>query len=104
MVRVTGELDCFGASIHLREPDKLEDKVEWFFHGIIDPLLLWRESISRKKGRGGGECRGKLQVPKQGERAETKELRKISVDGLLIKIVESEEVRVDVGVLDQGMN
>ncbi|RRT71071.1 hypothetical protein B296_00019984 [Ensete ventricosum] len=29
MVRVTGELDCFGAYIHLREPDKLEDKVEY---------------------------------------------------------------------------
>ncbi|RWW75564.1 hypothetical protein BHE74_00016410 [Ensete ventricosum] len=42
----------------------------------------------------------KLQVPRQGERAEVKELHKTDVDGLLIKIVESEELRVDAGVLD----
>ncbi|RRT49512.1 hypothetical protein B296_00005652 [Ensete ventricosum] len=47
-------------------------------------------------------CNGKLQVPRQGERAEAKELHKTSVDGLLIKIAESEGLWVDVGVLDQG--
>ncbi|RWW00036.1 hypothetical protein GW17_00037026 [Ensete ventricosum] len=72
------------------------------FCGVIDPLLSWRESIGRKRGRGGGECRGKLQVPRQGGRAEAKELHKTGVDGLLIKIAESEGLRVDAGVLDQG--
>ncbi|RWV88009.1 hypothetical protein GW17_00049946 [Ensete ventricosum] len=56
------------------------------FRGVIDPLLSWRESIGREISRGGGECRGKLQVPRQGGRAETKELHKTGVDGLLIKI------------------
>ncbi|RRT54073.1 hypothetical protein B296_00030845 [Ensete ventricosum] len=72
------------------------------FCGVIDPLLSWRERIGRKRGRGGGECKDKLQVPRQGERAETKELHKTGVDGLLIKIAESEGLRVDAGVLDQG--
>ncbi|RRT49483.1 hypothetical protein B296_00026035 [Ensete ventricosum] len=72
------------------------------FRGVIDPLLSWRESIGRKRGRGDGECRGKLQVPRQGGRAKAKELHKTSVDGLLIKIVESERLRADTGVLDQG--
>ncbi|RWV78994.1 hypothetical protein GW17_00059943 [Ensete ventricosum] len=61
------------------------------FRGVIDPLLSWRESIGRKRGRGGGECKGKLQVPRQGGRAEAKELHKTDVDGLLIKIVKSED-------------
>ncbi|RWW38599.1 hypothetical protein BHE74_00056158 [Ensete ventricosum] len=72
------------------------------FRGVIDPLLSWRESIGRKRGRGGGECKGKLQVPRQGGRAEAKELHKTDVDGLLIKIVKSEGLWVDAGVLDQG--
>ncbi|RZS15885.1 hypothetical protein BHM03_00047792 [Ensete ventricosum] len=55
-----------------------------------------------KGGRGGGECKGKLQVPRQGGRAEAKKLHKTDVDGLLIKIAESEGLRVDAGVLDQG--
>ncbi|RWW43228.1 hypothetical protein BHE74_00051133 [Ensete ventricosum] len=72
------------------------------FRGVIDPLLSWRESIGRKRGRGGGECKGKLQVPRQGGRTEAKELHKTDVDGLLIKIVESEGLWVDARVLDQG--
>ncbi|RRT53002.1 hypothetical protein B296_00016426 [Ensete ventricosum] len=56
------------------------------FHGVIDPLLSWRESIGRKRGRGGGECKDKLQVPSQGRRAEAKKLHKTDVDGLLIKM------------------
>ncbi|RWW73819.1 hypothetical protein BHE74_00018266 [Ensete ventricosum] len=73
------------------------------FYGVIDPLLSWRESIGRKRGRGDGECRGKLQVPRQGRRAEAKELHKANVNGLLIKITENEGLQVDAGVLDQGM-
>ncbi|RWW48728.1 hypothetical protein BHE74_00045178 [Ensete ventricosum] len=54
-----------------------------------------------KRGRGGGECRDKLQVPRQDGRAKAKELHKTGVDGLLIKITESEGLRVDAGVLDK---
>ncbi|RRT66142.1 hypothetical protein B296_00002553 [Ensete ventricosum] len=74
------------------------------FREVIDPLLSWRESIGRKRSRGGGEYRGKLQVPRQGGRAEAEELHKTGVDGLLIKIAESEGLQVDTGVLDQGTN
>ncbi|RWW37639.1 hypothetical protein BHE74_00057213 [Ensete ventricosum] len=81
IIGAAGELDCFSAHIHLREPDKSEDKAEC---------------------RGGGECKGKLQVPRQGGRVEAKKLHKIDVDELLIKIAESEGLRVDAGVLDQG--
>ncbi|RZR75480.1 hypothetical protein BHM03_00058847 [Ensete ventricosum] len=72
------------------------------FRGVIDPLLSWRESIGRKRGRGGGECKGKLQVPRQGGRAKAKELHKTGVDGLLIKIAKSEGLWVDARVLEQG--
>ncbi|RZR98398.1 hypothetical protein BHM03_00027749 [Ensete ventricosum] len=54
-----------------------------------------------KRGRGSGECRDKLQVPKQGVRAEAMKLHKTDVDGLLIKIAKSERLRVDAGVLNQ---
>ncbi|RRT67164.1 hypothetical protein B296_00015511 [Ensete ventricosum] len=60
-----------------------------------------RESIGHKRGRGGGEYRGKLHVPRQGGRTEAKKLYKTGVDGLLIKIAESEGLRVDARVLDQ---
>ncbi|RRT41960.1 hypothetical protein B296_00031295 [Ensete ventricosum] len=73
----------------------------WDFRGVIDPLLSWRESVGRKRGQGGRECNDKLQVPRQGGRVEAKELHKIGVNGLLIKIAESEGLRVDAGVLDQ---
>ncbi|RRT34371.1 hypothetical protein B296_00025696 [Ensete ventricosum] len=65
------------------------------FRGVIDPLLSWRESIGRKRGRGDGEYKDKLQVPRQGGRAGAKELYKTGVDGLLIKIAESEGLRID---------
>ncbi|RZS00591.1 hypothetical protein BHM03_00030312 [Ensete ventricosum] len=100
---------CFSAHILLREPGKSKDKADSTmvpqrqdFRGVIDPLLSWRESIGRKRDRGGGECRGKLQVPRQGGRAEAKELHKTDVNGLLIKIVENEGLQVDTRVLDQG--
>ncbi|RZR74041.1 hypothetical protein BHM03_00031477 [Ensete ventricosum] len=44
----------------------------------------------------------KLLVPRQGGRAEAKELHKTGVDELFIKIAESEGLWVDAGVLDQG--
>ncbi|RRT78613.1 hypothetical protein B296_00021753 [Ensete ventricosum] len=28
--------------------------------GVIDPLLSWRESVGRERGRGGGEYKDKL--------------------------------------------
>ncbi|RZR77784.1 hypothetical protein BHM03_00002974 [Ensete ventricosum] len=91
----------------LRCPGKSEDKAE-----AMGLAVLWyrrdgtsveslRESVGRKRGRGGEECRGKLQVPKQGGRAEAKELHKIGIDGLLIKIAESEGFQVEARVLDQ---
>ncbi|RRT56423.1 hypothetical protein B296_00025229 [Ensete ventricosum] len=61
------------------------------FHGVIDHLLSWRESVGHERGRGGGECRGKLQAPRQGRRAEAKELHRIGINGLLIKIVEMKD-------------
>ncbi|RZS24834.1 hypothetical protein BHM03_00057947 [Ensete ventricosum] len=39
--------------------DKSEDKTECF-HRVINPLLSWRESVGHKRGRRGGECKGKL--------------------------------------------
>ncbi|RZR80598.1 hypothetical protein BHM03_00006652 [Ensete ventricosum] len=99
---VTRELDYSNSYIRLRELDKLEDKAERDFRGVIDPLLLCRESVGRKKGRGAREYRGKLQVLRQDGRAEAKELHKTDVDGLLIKIAESERLQVDARVLDQG--
>ncbi|RWW50906.1 hypothetical protein BHE74_00042799 [Ensete ventricosum] len=132
MIGAIGELDYFNANIRLREPDKSKDKAEgrptdheerdadarqriigpWpgnamvperqDFRGVIDPLLSQRESVGRKRDGGCREYRGKLQVSRQDGRAETKELHKIGVDGLLIKIAESEGLRVDAGVLDQG--
>ncbi|RWW86283.1 hypothetical protein BHE74_00004945 [Ensete ventricosum] len=44
----------------------------------------------------------KLQVPRQGERAEAKELHNTDVNDLLIKIAENEGHRVDAGELNQG--
>ncbi|RWW64244.1 hypothetical protein BHE74_00028532 [Ensete ventricosum] len=73
MIGATRELDYFTAYTRLREPNKLEDKTN---------------------------C--KLQVPRQGEMVEANELYKIGVDELLIKIAESEGLRVDARVLDQG--
>ncbi|RRT75515.1 hypothetical protein B296_00031163 [Ensete ventricosum] len=74
------------------------------FRGVIDPLLSWRESVGRGRSREGGECKGKLQVPRQGRRAKAKELHKTGVNGLLIKIAENGGLRVDAGVLNQGTN
>ncbi|RZR94418.1 hypothetical protein BHM03_00023103 [Ensete ventricosum] len=55
-----------------------------------------------KGGQGGGEYKGKLQVPRQDGRVEAKELHKTSIDELLIKIAENEGLWVDAGVLYQG--
>ncbi|RRT52949.1 hypothetical protein B296_00005744 [Ensete ventricosum] len=92
MIRTIGELDYFSTLIRLREHDKSKDKTEstnceerdadarqrivgpWVsstmvpqrrdFRGVIDPLLSWRKSIGRKRGRGGGDYKVKLQVPR----------------------------------------
>ncbi|RWW04838.1 hypothetical protein GW17_00031917 [Ensete ventricosum] len=84
MIGAARELNYFSAHICLREPSKSEDKTD------------------RKRGRGVGECKSKLQVPRQGGRVEAKELHKIGVTVLFIKILESEGLWVDAGVLDQG--
>ncbi|RWV91686.1 hypothetical protein GW17_00046004 [Ensete ventricosum] len=73
-IGATRQLDCFSAYIRLREPDKSEDKadspssllplaaiaiavaatplVRRDFCGVIDPLLSWKESVGRERGRG----------------------------------------------------
>ncbi|RZS29260.1 hypothetical protein BHM03_00062970 [Ensete ventricosum] len=102
MIGVARELDYFSAHIRLRGARQVRGQDRrWDFRGVIDPLLSWSESIGRKSGRGGEECRGKLQVPRQGGRTMAKELHKTGVNGLIIKIAESEGLRVDAGVLDQ---
>ncbi|RWW80732.1 hypothetical protein BHE74_00010915 [Ensete ventricosum] len=50
LIEMTEELDCSSTYIRLRDPDKSKDKVERDFHGVIDPLLSWRESIGRERG------------------------------------------------------
>ncbi|RWW21452.1 hypothetical protein GW17_00014390 [Ensete ventricosum] len=58
-----------------------------------------RESIGQK---GAEEVENAKANSKYQDRAEAKELHKTDVDELLIKIAESEGLRVDAGVLDQG--
>ncbi|RWV93269.1 hypothetical protein GW17_00044289 [Ensete ventricosum] len=106
MIKAIGELHCSSAYIRLREPGKLEDKADvivlqrWDFRGVIDPLLLWRKSIGRKKGLRRWRIQRQTPSIKIGPKGRGKELHKTGVDGLLIKIAESEGLRVDAGVLD----
>ncbi|RRT76463.1 hypothetical protein B296_00008087 [Ensete ventricosum] len=104
MIGAVGELDCFNAHIRFREPDKSKDKAECgtSVESSI-PCSHRGRSLVVKGGQGGGEFNGKLQVPRLGGRVEAKKLHKTDVDGLFIKIAESEGLRVDAGVLDQGM-
>ncbi|RZS14429.1 hypothetical protein BHM03_00046112 [Ensete ventricosum] len=104
MIRVAGELNYFSAHIRLREPGKSEDKaeVETFVEPSI-PSSHGGRALVVKRGRGGGEYKGKLQVLRHGERAEAKELHKTGVDELLIKVAESEGLWVDAGVPNQGI-
>ncbi|RRT61598.1 hypothetical protein B296_00029941 [Ensete ventricosum] len=102
MIGATGELNYFSAYISLKEPDKSEDKVEG--GTSVETLILYfhRGKALVAKGAEEVENTRKLQVPRQGRRAEIKELYKTGVNRLLIKIVENEGLRVDVGMLDQG--
>ncbi|RRT41327.1 hypothetical protein B296_00034059 [Ensete ventricosum] len=53
----------------------------WDFRGVIDPLLSQRESIGRKRGRGGGECKGKLQYQDKAEGQRLRNfIRSVSMD------------------------
>ena len=63
--------------------------------------LIEGECIVLKGDRRGGEYRGKLQISRQYRRVETRELCKINVDGLLIKIVENRRLWVDANMLIQ---
>ncbi|RRT51513.1 hypothetical protein B296_00031336 [Ensete ventricosum] len=79
MIGAIGELDYFSAHIRLREPDKSEDKVEckttdsramglaapWYRRGGTSvessiPCSHRGRSVGRKRGRRGGEYKGKL--------------------------------------------
>ncbi|RWW14898.1 hypothetical protein BHE74_00008885 [Ensete ventricosum] len=86
MIGATRELDYFSAYIRLREPGKSEDKAEqWIvgpwagsvmvpqrrdFHGVIDPLLSWRESVGPKgvKDVENAEAKSKYQDRMKGQR------------------------------------
>ncbi|RZS06499.1 hypothetical protein BHM03_00037173 [Ensete ventricosum] len=105
--------------IRLRELGKSEDKVDKAsvrkevdleeYHSVAEmDLPIAKEGMQmqsngyHKRDRRDGKCRGKVQVPRQGRWTEAKELHKTDVDGLLIKIAETEGLRVDAGALDQG--
>ncbi|RWW48036.1 hypothetical protein BHE74_00045938 [Ensete ventricosum] len=87
MIGPTGELDCSRAHICLREATKLKDKTEcrcevmdsramgmttpWYRKGetsveSLIPCSHRGRALGREKVGGGGECRGNLQVPRQG--------------------------------------
>ncbi|RWW80879.1 hypothetical protein BHE74_00010757 [Ensete ventricosum] len=38
------------------------------FRGVIDPLLSWRENVSRKRGRGGGQMQRQTPSTKTGQK------------------------------------
>ncbi|RWW06479.1 hypothetical protein GW17_00030192 [Ensete ventricosum] len=105
MIRATRELDCSSAYIRLRELDKSEDKAEGA--QLSKSKALVRNEVDSEechivKEAEEVENAEKLQVPRQGERAEAKELHNTGVNDLLIKIAENEGHRVDAGELNQG--
>ncbi|RWW27166.1 hypothetical protein GW17_00008413 [Ensete ventricosum] len=118
MIGAAGELDYFSAHIHLREPDKSEDKAEYAnvatkeakenLIGAIPATRWWRpcmrvrESIGRKEAEEVENTEANSKYQDRGGRTEAKKLHKTGIDELLIKIAESKGLRVDAGVLDQG--
>lgn len=54
----------------------------------------------RETDRGDTKYKDKLQVLRQDKRAKVKKLRKINIEGLLIKIGHSEKLQANVGVLN----
>ncbi|RRT37445.1 hypothetical protein B296_00015469 [Ensete ventricosum] len=121
MIGVAGELDYFSAHIRLREPDKSEDKAEckttdsraiglatpWYRRGgtSIESSIpcSHRGRVLVVKGAEDVEnTKANSKYQDKGGRADAKELHKTGVDGLLIKIAESEGLWVDARVFDQG--
>ncbi|RWW64938.1 hypothetical protein BHE74_00027800 [Ensete ventricosum] len=118
MIGAAGELDCFSAHIRLREPDKSEDKAEckstdsramglaapWYRRGgtSVESSIPCSHGGRALVVKGAEEVENAKANSKYQDRAEAKKLHKTDVDGLLIKIAESEGLRVDAGVLDQG--
>ncbi|RWV87792.1 hypothetical protein GW17_00050180 [Ensete ventricosum] len=119
MIGAAGELDYFGAYIRLREPDKSEDKIEckatdswvmglaapWYRRGGTSvessiPCSHGGRALVVKEAEEVENAKAKSKY-QDSKRAKAKELRKTDVDGLLIKIAESEGLRVDAGVLNQ---
>ncbi|RWW06138.1 hypothetical protein GW17_00030551 [Ensete ventricosum] len=51
------------------------------FRGVIDPLLSWRESIGRKRGRGGGNAKANSKYQDRAEGQRTRNfIRSVSID------------------------
>ncbi|RWW12033.1 hypothetical protein GW17_00024317 [Ensete ventricosum] len=109
MIRVTGELDYFSACIRLREPDKSEDKVESYMRIVVCLSIDQGEHRGVEVGveatmmlvvKGAEEVENIEANSKYQDRAEAKELHKTGIGELLIKLIESEGLRIDAGVLD----
>ncbi|RWW21249.1 hypothetical protein GW17_00014611 [Ensete ventricosum] len=74
--------------------------------GPVRDLIMQRDKIRAIGELDYSRAHIRLRLPSKSVykiEAEAKELRKTSVNVLLIKIAESEELRVDARVLDQGM-
>ncbi|RWW32407.1 hypothetical protein GW17_00002918 [Ensete ventricosum] len=76
----------------------------WYRRGgtSMESLILCSHGGRALVVKGAKEVENAKANSKYQDRAEAKKLHKIDVDGLLIKIAESEGLRVDAGVLDQG--
>ncbi|RWW63377.1 hypothetical protein BHE74_00029448 [Ensete ventricosum] len=128
MIGAIGELDYFSAYIRLREPGKSEDKAEngstdreerdagarqrivepWYRRGgtSVESLIPCSHGERALVINGAEElenAEANSRYQDRGGRVEAKELHKTDVDGLLIKIAESEGLRIDARVLDQGI-
>ncbi|RRT40206.1 hypothetical protein B296_00040884 [Ensete ventricosum] len=115
MIGAIGELDYFSAYIRLREPNKSEDKTEamslaapWYRRGgtsveSLIPCSYGERALVINGAEELENAEANSRYQDRGGRVEAKELHKTDVDGLLIKIAESEGLRIDARVLDQGM-
>ncbi|RRT55957.1 hypothetical protein B296_00044476 [Ensete ventricosum] len=78
--------------------------VPWYRRGgtSVEALIPCSHGGRELVAKGADKVENAETNSKYQDMAEAKELHKTSVNGLLIKIVENEGLRVDAGVLDQG--
>ncbi|RZS06306.1 hypothetical protein BHM03_00036962 [Ensete ventricosum] len=119
MIGATRKLDYFNAYICLREPDKSEDKVEckatdsramdlttpWYRRGgtpmkLLIPCSLGGRAVIMKGVEEVENIEANSKYQDKAEGADAKELHKTGVNELIIKIAESERLRIDARVLD----